>query len=197
VTLERLAELADALTDPHLHTERIEFWDHNRNRKIRVHVTTQSGLLTQLSELMLPGNDPDAGGGVAGSRPPARWDAICTHAQITVDAVRWCWNLRLDQRATVESNIRQLVGAYPTLPDDQRKELLRSVWSWHRQAEIVAGWKTPPMDPRTPCPFCSERSLRINLADKQAFCGSCGTEWDEGSLGVLAEHCRAYGKEPV
>jgi hypothetical protein len=196
--LDQLHDQAAALTDPHQHTERIEVWDKNRHRKIRVHTTTQQGLLAQLAELMLPSGNPDPSAGVAASRPPARWDAIATHAQITLDAARWCWNLRLEQRDTVESNIRQLVGVYPSMDPDDRKRLERSVWSWHRQAEIVAGWKSPPLDPCAPCPAlvegveCGERSLRINLADVHAFCGSCGTEWDADTIGLLAESVRAY-----
>lgn len=201
--LEQVHEWADALTDPHQHTERFEVWDENRHKKQRTHTTTQLGLLAQLAELMLPSSSPEPGDGVAGSRPPGRWDAVATHATITIAAVKWCWSLRLDQRETVESNIRQLVGAFPTMDADARQAFGSDVRSWHRQAEIVAGWKSAPMDPCAPCPAlvrnpdgtsrdCGERSLRIQLSDAFAFCASCGTEWDTSTIGLLAEAVRAY-----
>lgn len=191
-------DLAEELCDPHHHHAVIHDWV-NRNRKTRTHTTTQQGLLAQMAELYVAGGNPDSDHAHPASKPPARWDALATHTTITIAAARWCHTLRLPQRNTVEGNIRALIGAWPTLDPDDRDQLHRDVARWHRQAEIVTGWQTPPMDPRAPCPAlidgqheCGRRALRINITEQQAFCGACGTEWRDGQLAALGETIRAY-----
>ena len=193
-----LADLADALCDPAPYVERIPYWDANRNRKHRVHRVTMPGLLAQMAELMLPGNDPDAGAGKPGSRPPGNWAAIADHTMITLEVTRWCWDLRLDLRDTVEGNLRLLIGAVSD--SDVRTRLERDVRRWHRVAQHVTGWKTPPAEVRAPCPGwddtrnteCGRRTLRVNYQDAEAYCSSCGTTWDRSTVGLLAETVRAY-----
>jgi hypothetical protein len=46
--LDQLRDVADQLTEPHIHSEPVTVWDVNRNRKIRQHRTVQPGLLAQL-----------------------------------------------------------------------------------------------------------------------------------------------------
>jgi hypothetical protein len=195
-----LADLADALCQPGQHVERIPYWDDNRNRKHRTHRTTMPGLLQQMADLMLPGADPDAGPGKPGSRPPGNWAALADHSLITAEVSRWCWDLRLDIRGTVEGNLRQLVGAVSD--SDARTRLERDVRRWHRVAQHVTGWRTPPAEVRAPCPaltdrdgtmeLCNRRTLRVNYADAEAYCSSCGTTWDRDTVGLLAETVRAY-----
>jgi hypothetical protein len=198
-----LADLADELCDPHQHVERIPEWDHNRNRKIRTHRVTMPGLLQQMADLMMPSSSPDGGtSGVPSSRPPATWRALADHTVITLAAAKWCWDLRLDQRDTVEGNIRQLVGASGALPTEDRDRLLADVRRWHRMAQYVTGWKTPPAPVRAPCPaltvrdrveqMCKARTLRLNYTAGEAYCGTCGATWDSTTIGLLAETVRAY-----
>lgn len=193
-----LADLADALCQPAQHVERIPEWDRNRNKKFRTHRTTMPGLLQQMADLMLPGADPDAGSGKPGSRPPGNWAALADHALITVEVSRWCWDLRLDLRDTVEGNVRQLVGAVSD--SDARARLEKDVRRWHRVAQHVTGWRTPPAEVRAPCPGwddrreaeCKRRTLRVNYTDHEAYCSSCGTTWTADNIGLLAETVRAY-----
>ena len=193
-----LVDLVSALTDPAQHVERVPYWDEQRNRKHRTHRTTMPGLLAQMAELMLPGTDPDAGAGKPGSRPPGNWAAIADHTVITLEVSRWCWDLRLAMRDTVESNLRQLVGA--TMDGATRARFIRDVTRWHRVAQHVTGWKTPPAEVRAPCPGwdehreaeCKRRTLRVNYAESSAYCGSCGTSWSADNIGLLAETVRAY-----
>ncbi|MEO3922696.1 hypothetical protein ABGB07_02255 [Micromonosporaceae bacterium B7E4] len=193
-----LADLADELTDSRQHVERIPYWDSNRNRKHHVHRTTMPGLLQQMADLMLPGADPDAGSGKPGSRPPGNWAALADHTAITIEVTRWCWDLRLDIRGTVEGNLRQLVGA--SMDGDTRARFEKDVRRWHRTAQTVTGWRTPPTEVRAPCPGwddtrdqeCGRRTIRVNLAESEGYCSSCGTSWDAATIGLLGETVRAY-----
>jgi len=158
------------------------------------------GLLQQMADLMLPGADPDAGAGKPGSRPPGNWAALADHSMITIEVTRWCWDLRLDIRPTVEGNVRQLVGAVSD--SDVRARLEKDLRRWHRVAQHVTGWRTPPAEVRAPCPAlterdgqtveCQRRTLRVNYQDAEAYCSSCGTTWDRATVGLLAETVRAY-----
>lgn len=199
-----LADLADELCDVRQHVERIPYWDESRNRKHHVHKVTMPGLLAQMADLFAPSGDPDAGSPAAVSKPPANWAALADHTVITLAAAKWCWNLRLNQRDTVEGNIRQLVGASGGLDSALRADLTRDVARWHRIAETVTGWRTAPADVRAPCPAlverdgqmveCKRRTLRVNLSQSEAYCATCGTTWDHTSIGLLAETVRAYNQ---
>jgi hypothetical protein len=196
--ITEIPDIADALCDGGPHVERVQGWDRNRNREVREYRVILPGLLQQMRELFEPVGDPDSGSTAAVSKPPVRWDAMADHTQIAIASVRWCWLLRLDLRPTVEGNIRQLVGA--SMDSDVRRRLQVEMQRWLRWAETVTGWRSPPMDPRAPCPAinpdtdaeCAARTLRVNLSAEEAYCGTCGTLWDRATLPLLGESLKAY-----
>lgn len=80
-------------------------------------------------------------------------------------------------------------------------ELVAELRSWRWQAEIIAGWRTPPRELPAPCPACDARGTLLAYADPdnpQARCVGCGQMWsqtpraDQGAIGILAEHVIAY-----
>lgn len=196
-SLIELAAVAEELCDPHQHVEMIVDRDpaDRRKRRRRAWVTTQDGLLRQLAETTQSSVDAsETGGGRSawGSRPPGSWEALSTHASITIYTIRWCWDLRLDQRDTVEANIRALVGHAPTLDSDTAARLLADMRSWRHQAAVATGWATPSYAPAVPCPVveCAGfGTLRINLDRMVALCRSCRSTWDDeyGAIRILAE----------
>lgn len=82
-------------------------------------------------------------------------------------------------------------------------ELLREVRSWQWQADIIAGWRTPPRMLPAPCPLpdCGAKGTLLAYADPdnpRARCTGCGAQWasdpgdGEGQITVLAAHVTAY-----
>lgn len=170
-----IAALAEELCDPHRHTERVEEWDRNRNRKVRTYVTTQQGLLKQLRDIaamgLKVGSGCGSGGGKPGSKPPGMFEALARHVYIVVEAGRWCDTVGLPQRDAVEGNIRALVGRAPSLDDQHLARLHKEVRFWRAQAATATGWETPPYTPPVPCPVCSRLgTVRINMAERSAYC---------------------------
>lgn len=193
-SLDDIAALADEVTNPHQHTERVPYWDASRHRKFREHRTVQPGLLAQLAEL---GDaqpiEAEGGRSIPDSRPPCNLDAVSQHFQIQLAATRWCVSLGLEVRDTPEGNIRALVGAAGALDDDTRTALADEMRSWRNAAATLTGWRTPPYRPQVPCPLvdCGKvGKLRINLTRQTAACLACGALWDTEAIGILADYVR-------
>lgn len=193
--LQRITDDADALTDPRHHAERIWEYDGHRNKRMRrVHITIQPGLLAQLAEMAEPSGTQDGEGprGVPSSRPPVT-EAGQAHADITRAAAWLCDDLSLSVRATVEANIRALVGTAPSLPEAVQARIANDLASWRRRAEVLTGWTVPAWQPVAPCPACNTRnSLSVHLDRGTATCGKCRAGWDMGSIGILARHIATY-----
>lgn len=196
--LAGITEAADELTEPHRHTERIRDWDANRNAKYRTHVTTQPGLLAQLYQAVTPsGSAGEASTGSSfGSRPPLAVEALSCHLTITVAVMDWCAHLGTTVRATVESNLRALVGAAPKLDADNQRALLADLKAWRRWCAVLTGWETLYQPGGVACPNvdCGQaNTLRINLTNRTAMCKACGAAWaeDDGSITILADHIRS------
>lgn len=202
--LQDIADAADQLTDPFDTEASIDYWDHNRNKKTRKQKIRQKPLLTQLAEAAFPGVGVKNGGaGVPTSRPPADLEAIACHMAISVGAAKWAWTLRVDIRDTEASTIRALVGAASTAGSDTQMELRRDLRGWLAWAQTVTGWRSQPMTILAPCPLqyeqdgqavaCGARgTIRVRLDTKTAVCLTCHGTWDEETIGLLAEHERAY-----
>jgi hypothetical protein len=197
-TLTTITGLADALCDPHHHVERVPYWDRNRNKKYREWRTTQPGLLRQLHEAAVEPVQTLAEAGARphpASRPPLALEALSTHAAITAYAARWCWSLKLDQRDTVEANIRALIGAAAGLDDDDLALLAQELRQWYRWASVATGWTAPAYSPHVPCPACEQvGKLRVNLHAQIAHCRNCQNTWagDDGSIFALGEYIAAH-----
>lgn len=188
-----LADFIDELCDPHTHTEPYDIWDGNRNRKRRVHRTTQPGLLQQLRDRYDQAPAGEWSNGGTGSRAPLAMEALSRYIEIGRGVDHWVTLLELTPRPTPESRMRSLVSAATRLDTATRNDLHHEARSWHHTARIVCGWTTPPYRPRVPCPIpdCARRDgLRIHLHDHTALCGHCGATWDPTSIGVLADYIR-------
>lgn len=197
--LADIADLASDLCDARKHREPYHVWSVSRNKVPKFHETTRPGLLAELHEMFTPGVAEEMGSAGYGSRPPLNVEAASLYMVISGAAFRWIWSLRLELRATVEGNIRALVGAAGTMDSDTQTALLSEMRSWKRRAAIVTGWETAPWRPNVPCPHCdSVNTLVVNLASKSGFCNAwlptetrwCGAVWDESTIGVLADHVR-------
>lgn len=197
-----LADLAEELCDPRQHVERMWERDRHRNKRMRrAYLTTQPGLLAQLAEAVTESTAvPEDGGGhsVPGSRPPGAWEAMARHSAITIGVAKWCLYLNLEQRDTVEGNLRALVGVAGQIDRGLLAELVADARIWWFQAAVFTGWASPTFSPRVGCPIvdCGKVStIRVNLARKMAFCSACDSRWsdedEDGSFAVLARYVEA------
>jgi hypothetical protein len=189
-----LLDTADELTEPHAHTERIPYWDDNRNKKFREHRTTQPGLLAQLYEAAV---DPvvvvQEGGGRAKpkSKPPLALEALSRYDDVCAGALRWVRSIRLTPRDTVQSNIRGLVGEATRFDLDTLEALYAEMRTWRNWAAVMTGWQTQVFRPRISCPMCQSRgSIRVNGAQQLAYCNECQTSWEGEQLLDMAERVR-------
>jgi hypothetical protein len=200
---DQIADTADALTEPYLHSEPVTTWDKNRHRKTRRHTVVLPGLLAQLHQSVIPASSSgcDApSGGVPGSRPPLAVEALSRHDEIAMAVLRWCTSLRLDTRVSVESNVRSLVGAAAGLDYDTAAVLLDEMRQWRRWCLVLTGWEQIYCPARVPCPIdgCGMyNTLRINLTNSTALCRACDAYWtsdaeeDAGAIGVLADYIKS------
>lgn len=194
---------ADDLTDGRQHTERIPYWDGNRNRKVRVHTVVLPGLLAQLYESVTPTSGGEGGARPhPGSRPPLALEALSTHAVIATSAVKWCWDMRVELRDTTEGNIRALVGAAALLDTDTLHRLRADLRRWRTWCAVMTGWERVDTYPEVACPNCGKLgTLRVNLTAERGYCTNperddaglrCGATWEmpDGSLYVLGQHIK-------
>lgn len=201
--LDQILDAADALTEPRMHREPLTRHDHNRNKKtVGWHTTTQPGLLRQLEDAITPTGTLTEGalGGSFASRPPLAVEALSRYETIRAGVHRWCYQLNIRVRKTVESNIRALVAATPMLDDQDARELLANLRQWRRWAAVLTGWEQLYQPSGVPCPVpdCSEvNTLRINLTSKTGMCRVCGAAWgeDDGSIQILAQYIKTVTEE--
>lgn len=185
------------LVEPRQHTEPYFTWTKARHRKLEKHVTNHGSLLEQLrAELPPSDSDPDTEGpaGSAEGRPPLALDVLDLLLRLDQGCTRWVQSLRRDLRATLEDNLRLLVGASTRMDDAELKTLAADIRHWHATAETLTGWQSPPFTPRAACPMCERMgTLRINPEKKRGICVECRTTWEEtdGSIGLLADYIRA------
>src|SRR6266545_4340007 len=148
-SLQDIADVADELTDPHPHLEKIYTTTTSRHRRLtHLHKTTQPGLLTQLRDAVLPAATQDAPSrrGIPRSQPPLPLEALSLLVVI-------------------------VVGAAATLDSDTQAALLDELRRWRTWCAVMTGWQSPLYQPHAPCPHCDQRgTLRVNLARQSAFC---------------------------
>ena len=187
-----LTDIADAvrdLTQPYTHIEPYAVVDGGKV-KPKHHVTKHPSLLDQLRAAeQHAGNDGTSGG--YESRPAARLEAIATLNTIDSEVATWITWRRRPVRGTTEANLRAIVGIATDLGPDDRRELAGEVRRWLTWARVVTGWDSPPWRPNVPCPMCGVKGgLRIRLLEESAACLDCGSAWDKGTIGLLAEEIR-------
>jgi hypothetical protein len=200
--LQDIADAADGLTETFETSEPIPYWDHNRNRKFdRIRIRHPS-VLDQLAKAAFPGvGEKVSGGRHHGSRPPADLEAVACHVAISVGAADWAWRMHSEIRDTEASTIRGLVGAASNADSDMQYALRSALRGWLAWAQTVTGWRSYPHTPVAPCPLlredthepCAARgSIRVRFDTKTAVCLDCGGTWDKDTIGLLAEHERAW-----
>jgi hypothetical protein len=193
-TLYLLLDVADELTEPHIHVERLPFWDDNRNRKYREHRTTQPGLLAQLYEAAVEPVkvvDEAGGKGKPKSRPPLAIEAYSRYNDICVGALRWVTSVNVKPRETAESNIRALIGIASRFDLDTLEALLYEMKAWRRWAAVMTGWQTRVFRPRIACPYCdTSGSIFVNGTEQLAYCNECQMYWEGEDLVEMAERVR-------
>lgn len=209
--LVEIAELAEELCDARQHTERIHEWTKARNRKLtKVYITVQAGLIEQLRDAITAAVAPDDEGGrhgIPASRPPLLLEALARHIAISTAVNEWIHWLQLENRPTVEANIRALVGAAPTMDNLGRHAILADLRRWRTWAAVMSGWATAPLQPHVACPnpdCATMSSLRVYPDRKAGFCVACQHIWDDrdGTINLLAryiktETARPHAKIPV
>lgn len=201
-----LADLADtitALVDPYTTTEMLDLRSSvpgfGTAAKIP-HKVTHPSLLDQLARAVTAGGAGDHGRSHPESTPVADLDVIDVLTTIRGRAFYWTvfhqpWN----DREALGDAIRRLVGR--PWDDDQLVALVRDAERWLTAAQIATGWETRPWTPNVPCPSCNTRgTLKIRditkagyATSKVARCSHCGSRWDDGTIGLLAEMIRTAG----
>lgn len=199
---------ADALRDPHHHAEPRWEWDHNRHKKpLPPHVTIVSGLIQQLRDMAEPGNDGGQGGTGSHESCPVAIDAVSLLASITHGTAYRAGSLGVPIRDTPEANIGAILGCVGGIDQETQRQIRNELGAWRNQAEIITGWKLPALELRAPCPAlivdhngnqheCGARGTLLAAPDgSAAWCTSCRTRWDAGTVGLLAEHVRTYRED--
>lgn len=199
--LTDIADLAEELCDPRQHTEYVYEWDRNRNRKPVPIRTVQNGLLVQLRAAVQPGRTGEDARTVPRSRPPLLLEALDRHIAIATEVNEWLHMLKLENRPSIEQNIRALVGISAQLGHDGQHTLRSNLRAWRTWAAVMSGWELPPFTPFVACPKVScgaKGRLRIDATRKTGYCAACDTIWDDtdGSIGVLAAYISAETEKP-
>ncbi|HEY9415196.1 MAG TPA: hypothetical protein VIQ30_10585 [Pseudonocardia sp.] len=202
--LADIADVGSELADPHQHTERIEGWSTSRHRTVRRHTVTLPGLLTQLYESVYPAGSDATTRQPPSSRPPLALEALSTHAVISIAVIKWLWDLRIDQRDSVQGNIRALVGAAGLMSSDDQRRLLADLRRWRTWCAVMTGWERVEHFPEIECPVCGKvGTLRVNYTSERGYCTNqardsdgelvCGSVWtmQDSSLMVLGRHIAA------
>jgi hypothetical protein len=202
------------LTQWHTHRQPYHFeggmssWDTH-------HVTTVPPLIDQLDGADKRAAEMDLAGATPGSRPAANIEALDTLIHIDNEAAKWVRKLGHDDPGSTIACVRLLFSLAasakfcqrdkPSKGDDGRSVVCCDVHRiehdmrrWWTQARIASGWDSLPWKPNNTCPVCSERrSLRIRPDDRAAFCVGCRETWDQGTIGLLAEHVRQENGEEL
>jgi hypothetical protein len=166
------------LTEPYTHRE--PYWLDQRNHQARIHTHRHPSLLNQLRAACEPGLVDDVGSRLSKPKPPAALSALDVLLRIEAGSTDWITRrLQLTLRNTVEGNLHLLAG-HPTHP-----HLAKQVESWWRMARVESLWDGRPRDLRDPCPYCSQRMLRVAWDVSAAWCRECGADWGAGDVGVL------------
>ena len=196
------ATTTDLVNDLTTHTTHHEPYTTQRKNPDGTHTlvtdrwpTTNPPLLEQLGTAVAQSAAAEEGprAGFA-SKPAARIDALDALAKITRDVERWLRTLALDvpyvpsiygtSEVDLRTGVRRVAAA-----EGLDRHITRDVRSWWIIARTVTGWDSAAWKPRVGCPLCEVvGGLRIRLDVKTAVCVECCGEWDETTIGLLADH---------
>lgn len=180
-----IADRVRELVEPYDHVERhlIRFGGREKTRE---HRSRHPSLLNQLRAAVKPGPGDEQLYAVPRSAPPVVTGPLDVLLRIEAGSAHWLsMRIGLPLRATVENNLRALVGHAPELDDlDQLHHDIDTWWTW---ARVETGWDGRPRDLRDPCPYCAERLLRVRHDATAAWCRGCAAAWDATQLGLLGE----------
>lgn len=174
-----IATMVRELTEPYTHTE--TWWQrHKKTQHLQSHRSRHPSLLNQLRAACEPGLIDDAGDRIGKSKPPAAMGALDVLLRIEAGSADWVSRrLRQSLRDTVEANLHLLAG------HATESMLAKQIESWWRMARVESQWDGRPRDLRDPCPYCSQRMLRVAWDVKAAWCRECGADWGAADVGVL------------
>lgn len=179
------------LTEPHTHREPYEPDRPDGEKWTTNHITTVPALVDQL-DASPSGAGTDRNSSGYGSRPAARIEAIDALILIDLESARWVRDLGEDDPGDTKACLRRLHGLRASAQDATKEAVDRDVRRWWRHARIMSGWDSAAWRPDNSCPVCEKRrTLRIRLSDEAGFCVECRADWDELTIGLLAEHIRA------
>lgn len=211
---DTLADLADnvrELTQYYRHQEpRPNVWSEQGNKRhFPPWVSWHAPLLTQLHQAVYEGRSGEIIGGRAKGvtlSAPARLDVLAQLDAIRRGVTAWQHRLGLGSRGNLLADVRALVGGAANADDETRERLAGDVDRWRLSCLTLAGWRTS-FRPNAPCPHCDQMpgavdgkpvGLRVRLDKSTASCMTedCGATWNQWTIGILAEHVRAYREEP-
>ena len=189
------------LTSSYLNAEAITGYDEVSKRwKTKIRTVRHPALLAQLRSALVPGPATDGGGGGYESRMPVAAGALYALSRIETGTRRCINRWDLDERATLEANLRLLLGElsnrcpHPTRDGCEsdachgptvRKHLRSS----HTVAQIVVSWRSGPVFlSRVPCPACEKASLVAAKDGSRAWCQGCDETWDKHEVALLGEY---------
>lgn len=193
--LRDIHDIARELTEPHAHREAYVIERDNGERWTSNHKTTSPALIDQL-DAAPSGQGGDRSGSGYGSRPAARIEAIDALILIDLEASRWVRELGEDDPGDTKACVRRLHGLRASAAEETQKAIDSDLRRWWRHARILSGWDRAAWRPNNTCPLCAERrTLRINPDEHVALCVDCRADWDETTIGLLAEHIRSENGE--
>lgn len=200
------------LTEYHTHREPFTGVTDKGTAWADVHVTQVPPLIEQLTNAK-PAATKELSGAGPCSRPAANIDALDTYADIDKYASRWIRDLGEDDPLDTIACIRKLYalaasahfcGKNKATIEDRKvtcctvHDIERDIRRWWTQARIISGWDIAAWAPNNTCPVCEKRrTLRIRPDDQTAMCTSCRETWDQGTIGILAEHVRLENGDEV
>jgi hypothetical protein len=200
----RIDELIDDLTKPQHHPVHLSAWHPTSHRTTTAtcHIPHPS-LLDQVREqIQDPTNAPRDGATTHRAfdgKSPVSDHALYVLILIEAGAAHLVETHGQPLRATVEDNLRALVGIHTRLEPDEAKELTRTVNSWRTTALVAANWTDQPIHlDDIPCLACGEPGeLRVVFyPEGAAWCGACRETWDTNTIGLLGEYVAQFPDRP-
>lgn len=207
-----LHEVVHQLTEWHTHREPFDFdMEHASGSSTKYHshhVTQQPPLIEQVwGTAGTRGQGGEVGAMTPSSKPAANIDALDCASRIdqgaahrlkalgvakqprdSLAAIRLLHGMSADaERCTNFGARKATCCSYHAIESDMR--------GWWASARVLTGWDTSAQRLNGTCPLCGVLgSVRVRFTAGVATCTECYETWDEGSIGLLADHMRLEGE---